>query len=149
MVKLVWNTSNYNYYNCNFTERNRDWFCPFYKVIDKDELITTEHNTIFMSQFQVSDIVTAMEHSDLILIMAWWQRKWWLVFLTNYSRSVTLGSQVGLSCFIGKCASPKSSAKYPTISFLNVSRGAGRGRGGSTSLGKFPKKTFFGLLLKN
>ena len=31
------------------------------KVIDEDELMTTEHNTIF----QVSDIVTATEHSDL------------------------------------------------------------------------------------
>ena len=40
---------------------NKDWFCPFYKVIDEDELMTTEHNTIF----QVSDIVTATEHSDL------------------------------------------------------------------------------------
>ena len=30
-------------------------------MIDEDELMTTEHNTIF----QVSDIVTATEHSDL------------------------------------------------------------------------------------
>ena len=41
--------------------RNRDWFCPFYKVIDEDELMTTEHNALFMSQIQVSDIVTSIE----------------------------------------------------------------------------------------
>ena len=34
-------------------------------MIGEDELITTEHNAIFTSQFQVSDIVTSTEHSDL------------------------------------------------------------------------------------
>ena len=35
-------------------------------MIDKDELMTTEHNAICTSQFQVSDIVTSIEHSDLM-----------------------------------------------------------------------------------
>ena len=114
-------------------------------MIDEDELMTTEHNTIF----QVSDIVTATEHSDLKNSNADYgngdnengDKENDDQMLTHCSRSVTLGSQVGLSCFIGKCASPKSLANYPTKSFLNVSRRR------STGLEKFPKKTFLGLLL--
>ena len=34
-------------------------------MIDDDELMSTEHIAMFTSQFQVSDMVTSTEHSDL------------------------------------------------------------------------------------